>query len=65
VRSYLIATFALSVLLVLVHALRLVLEGPYVARDPWFVGATVVAVVLAVWAWRLLRRLGNDLKPGR
>jgi hypothetical protein len=65
VRSYLIATFALSVLLVLVHTMRLVLERPHVTRDPWFVEATVVAVVLAVWAWRLLRRLGNDLKPGR
>ena len=61
-RTYLIVTCALSALLVAIHVLRFVLEGPRVATDHFFVGATVVAAALAVWAWRLLRRLGRP--PG-
>lgn len=58
-RTYLIVTFGLSMLLVAVHALRFALEGPHVARDPWSVGASAVAAGVAVWAWRLLRRSGS------
>lgn len=58
-RAYLIATCIVFGLLVVVHLGRLIVEGPRVASDPWFVGATVVAAGLAGWSWRLLRRRGR------
>lgn len=45
-KPYLIVTFSLSVALVAVRALRFALEGPQVARDPWFVGATAVVILV-------------------
>ncbi len=61
-RAYLIATSVVFGILVAVHLVRLFVEGPRVASDPWFVGATVVAAGLSAWSWRLLRRRGT--KPG-
>jgi hypothetical protein len=39
---------------VLAHIARLAAEGLHVARDPFFVLATVVPAALSVWACRLL-----------
>lgn len=55
-KSYIITTGVLFVLLVVAHIARIVGEGWYLARDPFFVTATVVAGGLAGWAWRLARQ---------
>lgn len=54
-KAYLVTTGTLFALLVLVHVWRIIEEGPRLARDPWFIGISVAAVGLCLWAWRLLR----------
>ncbi len=61
-RAYLVVTGAVFGLLVVIHLARLIVEGPHVAADPFFIGATVVAAGMAFWALLLLRRLGKE--PG-
>jgi carbon starvation protein CstA len=53
-RAYLSVTATLFVLLTVAHVLRAVQE-PHLARDPWFILTSILAVALAVWAGRLLR----------
>ena len=54
-KAYLITTGAVFGLITLAHLLRIIAEGPQMARDPWFVLLTVAAGALSLWAWRLLR----------
>ena len=54
-RSYVIATGVIFLLLTLVHVWRII-EEPHLATDPWFMFATLVAAGLCVGAWRLVRR---------
>lgn len=54
-KAYLMTSGAIFGLLVVAHLLRIVAEGPHLARDPWFVLVTIAAGVLCVWALRLLR----------
>jgi hypothetical protein len=54
-KAYVLITGILFGLLVVAHAWRFVEEGSHVAKDPWFVSFTAVALALSVWAWRLLR----------
>ena len=49
-------TGALFGLLTLAHVWRMIEESPQLAKDPFYILITVVAAVLSVWAWRLLRR---------
>jgi hypothetical protein len=55
-RTYVITTGVVFVLLTLAHVWRAIVEGPHVAADPWFVLSTAIAVSLSVWAWYVLRR---------
>jgi hypothetical protein len=50
-------TGALFGLLVVAHLWRLTEEGSHVAKDPWFVGFTILAAALCFWSWRVLRAL--------
>jgi hypothetical protein len=54
-RTYVIATGVVFALLTLAHVWRLFVE-PHLARDPWFILATLVAASLSVAAWRVARR---------
>ena len=56
-KAYVMITGAIFGLLVVAHAWRAVEEGARVARDPWFVGFTILAVALCGWAVVLLRRV--------
>jgi hypothetical protein len=56
VRAYLITTSILFALIVITHIARVFAESTAVVRDPWFVGMTVLAVVMCAWALQLLRR---------
>jgi hypothetical protein len=42
-------------LLTLAHILRIIMEGPHLAKDPFYVLITVAAAGLCFWAWHVLR----------
>lgn len=51
-KAYLVTTGVLFFALAVVHLLR-VLQEQHLARDPWFIATTVIALILAAWAFRL------------
>jgi hypothetical protein len=55
-RAYVITTGILFAVLVAVHALRAIEEGPQLLKEPPFILTTLAAAVLFVWAMSLLRR---------
>jgi len=55
-RAYLITTSILFALIVVAHIARVFAESTAVMRDPWFVGLTLLAIGMCVWALRLLRQ---------
>jgi hypothetical protein len=59
-KAYLMTSGGIFALLVVAHLLRIIAEGPHVARDPWFGLSTVAAGALCVWALRLLRRTARS-----
>jgi hypothetical protein len=58
-KAYLITTGSLFALLAVAHLLRTIAEWQRLAAEPWFLlqgpGIGVLAVALALWAFRLLR----------
>lgn len=54
-RSYVIVVGVMFGLLAAVHLWRMVVE-PHLARDPWFLLATIAAGGLSAAAWRVVRR---------
>jgi hypothetical protein len=54
-KAYLMTSGGVFALLIVAHLVRIIVEGPRVARDPWFVLSTVAAGALCAWALRLLR----------
>lgn len=55
-RVYVMITGTLFGVLVIAHVLRVVQEGPALAKEPWYILITLAAAALSVWAWLLLRR---------
>ena len=55
-RAYVITTGAVFAILVAVHVLRAIQEGPELLKEPPFILTTVAAAALCVWAMTLLRR---------
>ena len=51
-KAYLLTTGVLFLALAVVHVLR-VLQEQHLARDPWFIATTLIAITLAGWAYRL------------
>ncbi len=54
-KAYVLTTGVVFGLLTLAHLWRIAAEGWHLLTDPWWVGITVGAAALSVWAWRLLR----------
>ncbi|HVH66431.1 MAG TPA: hypothetical protein VM716_01040 [Gemmatimonadales bacterium] len=54
-KAYIITTGVVFGLLALVHVWRIAVEGMQLLTNPWWVGITVGAAALSVWAWRLVR----------
>ena len=58
-KAYLITTGTIFGLIAVMHLLRSIAEWRLLTTDPWYflgmAGLGVVAAVLSVWAWRLLR----------
>jgi len=55
VKAYLVTTGTIFALIALAHVLRMFAEGPRLAKDPFFILLTLLAVGLSIWAWCLLR----------
>ncbi len=53
-RAYLITTGSLFLLIILAHVARVILEGTDRITEPVFLVSTLVCVLLAAWAIRLL-----------
>jgi hypothetical protein len=58
-KAYVATTGALFVVLAVVHIWRAIAEGGSTLRDPFFIAATVACATLALWAWRVWRKLPN------
>jgi hypothetical protein len=56
VKTYVAVTGGVFGLLVLAHLWRVVEEGPHMAKDPGFIGITLAAAALCLWASSLLWR---------
>ena len=54
-KAYLVTTGIIFALIGVAHILRVFAEGPRLAKDPFFILLTLLAVGLSVWAWCLLR----------
>jgi hypothetical protein len=52
-RAYVTTSGAIFALLVVVHVWRAIAEGSHQFADPFYVGSTVLAAGMAVWAWRV------------
>ncbi len=55
-RAYVLTTGIVFALLTLAHLWRIAAEGLHLLASPLWVGITVGAGALSVWAWRLLRQ---------
>jgi hypothetical protein len=53
-KAYLITTGSIFGLIVVAHILRIIEEGPHLAKDPGYLLLTVAAGSVSIWAWRLL-----------
>jgi hypothetical protein len=54
-RAYLVTTGTVFGLIAVAHVWRVLAESRALARDPWFLLTTLLAVGLCGWALRLLR----------
>ena len=53
-KTYVATTGAAFGLLALVHIWRMLIEGPGLLRNPWWVGSTLIGIALCAWACRIL-----------
>ena len=56
-KAYLATTGTIFGLVVVAHVWRVAEESRALAGDPTFLGLTIAAAALCVWAFRLLRRV--------
>lgn len=56
-KAYLVTTGSLFLLITAAHVWRMIAEARSLATDPWYLGLTLLALGLGVWAFRLLRSL--------
>lgn len=57
-RAYLVTTGLIFLAVVAAHIARMLVESPALARDPGYLGLTVLSAALAGWAGYLLRASG-------
>jgi hypothetical protein len=55
-RAYIMTTGALFGLLALVHLWRMLGPERALASEPWYLGITLVAGAMSLWAWRVLKQ---------
>jgi hypothetical protein len=57
-RAYIATAGTIFAAIFIIHVARIAFEGSGPLRDPFFVGATIVALAAAIWSVVLLRRSG-------
>ena len=55
-RTYVLITGVIFGLLTLAHIWRVIEEGGHALSNPWFIGTTIAAAGMCLWAVRLLRQ---------
>jgi hypothetical protein len=55
-KAYLISTCIVFALVLAAHAARVAIEGVWLLTEPTFIGTSIAALGLSVWAVVLLRR---------
>lgn len=55
-RAYIMVTGTLFGVMVIAHVLRILQEGPALAKEPWYILITLASASLCVWAWLLVLR---------
>jgi hypothetical protein len=55
-KAYVITSGTIFGVLTIAHLLRIALENRQLAADPAYILITLASAMLAVWAWRVLRR---------
>ena len=55
-KAYVIVTGTVFGLVTVAHIWRAFVEGPQLARDPWFILLTLAVAALCLWAIRLIWR---------
>ena len=58
-RAYIITTGTVFLLITIAHIARLAVEPTHVLREPIFLGLTILAASLSVWAFVVLRRVSQ------
>jgi hypothetical protein len=53
-RGYVLTSGVIFLLITLAHVARIVVEGPHLAREPFFVLLTIATAGLSAWAWRVV-----------
>ena len=56
-KSYIVTSGVIFALLALAHVARVVVEPWRLAREPEYIAITLLAVAMAVWAYRAYRRI--------
>lgn len=54
-KAYVLTTGVLFGLIFVAHIWRVIVEGPNLAKDPFYIVLTIAAAALSLWALRLLR----------
>lgn len=54
-KTYVILTGVLFGILTAAHVLRIILENPGLAKDPFYISLTVLTAALCGWAFYLVR----------
>jgi hypothetical protein len=55
-RAYVMTTGVVFGLITIAHIWRVIVEGPHLAGQPWFILLTLATAALCIWAVRLLWR---------
>ncbi len=55
-RAYIAIAGLIFAAIFLIHVARIAIEGSGPLRDPFFTGATIVALAAAIWSFVLLKR---------
>ena len=56
-KAYLLSTATIFGLITVAHIWRMIAESAALAREPWYLGLTILSAALCGWAIRLLRAL--------
>jgi hypothetical protein len=53
-KAYILTSGIIFALLAVAHVLRVMAEGTHLMAEPFFILATVAAIGMSVWAWRVM-----------